>query len=186
MVESFFEIENSFKEEYCDELITISKEILEPTSIIGEPIEGYRVADGIFLPSSNSSESVSAFRSLASQLTKMPVSHQEDVHIVRYKTGGEYKGHYDFFQYAEDKSHMTKGGDRYFTVLTYLNDNFKGGRTVFPKKQVSVKPVKGKTIVWKNLFDNFQPDESSYHAGFPVTEGEKWIAIIWVRQYPYI
>jgi len=182
---SFLELENSLDLSYCDDLVEIAKNILHPAKIIGEQIEGYRTADSVFLPPTNIAESVCAFRDFASKITNFPISHQEDVHIVRYKTGGEYKVHYDFLQHLEDKSHIRDGGDRYFTVLLYLNDNFKGGRTVFPVKQISVKPKKGKAIVWKNLFDNFQPDESSYHAGFPVTEGEKWIGVIWVRQYPY-
>jgi prolyl 4-hydroxylase len=181
MIPSFFEVEDGLKFQDCNELIDAAKSKLKPASILGEQIDDFRVADSVFL-SNGCCIGANIFQSVASELTGLPITHQEMIHVVRYRAGGEYKGHYDFLQYLEDKSYLDNGGDRYFTVLAYLNDNYKGGRTVFPRRQVSVKPELGKIIVWKNLHDDFTADESSFHAGYPVTEGEKWIAVIWVRQ----
>jgi prolyl 4-hydroxylase len=45
-----------------------------------------------------------------------------------------------------------------------------------------VKPEMGKLLVWKNLNDDLSINLNSLHAGLPVTLGEKWICIIWVRE----
>jgi prolyl 4-hydroxylase len=45
-----------------------------------------------------------------------------------------------------------------------------------------VTPEMGKLVVWKNLNDDMSINLNSLHAGLPVTEGEKWICIIWVRE----
>jgi prolyl 4-hydroxylase len=177
----FYEVEQGLSWEDCDEIIYAAKDLLAPSTILGKQIEDFRVADSVFLPD-DPCIGLRSLKSLAAELTRLPESHQEQVHVVRYRAGGEYKGHYDFLQYLDDKSYLENGGDRYYTVLAYLNDNYKGGRTVFPRREISVKPELGKVIVWKNLFDDFTADETSFHAGYPVTEGEKWIAVIWVRQ----
>ena len=58
-----------------------------------------------------------------------------------------------------------------FTVLTYLNDNFAGGNTVFYdnnyNKNVEVIPKRGRTLVF---------DIDLFHAGMEVALGQKlWI-----------
>ena len=58
-----------------------------------------------------------------------------------------------------------------FTVLTYLNDDFEGGNTVFYdgnfNKTVEIEPKKGRTLIF---------DINLFHAGMEVTHGNKlWI-----------
>lgn len=56
--------------------------------------------------------------------TKFPISHQEDVQILRYQYGQKYGAHWDVF---EEK------GPRAATVLVYLADkDLFGGETAFP------------------------------------------------------
>ena len=40
--------------------------------------------------------------------------------------------------------------------------------------------------MWTNLNENGSLDYDSKHAGLPVLSGEKWIAIVWVRQNKFI
>jgi len=121
-------------------------------------------------------------------LTNMPAAHQEQLQVVHYDVGGKFTPHYDA---CDDKPEVCarldeNGGQRYATLLIYLNDGFEGGGTNFPKIGKSVVPEKGKAV----LFFNVSDDESraiipeSMHEGAPVTRGEKWVANKWVRVKP--
>ena len=77
---------------------------------------------------------------------------------------------------------MKMGGQRYATFLLYLNDDFTGGETGFPKRDIKVKPEKGKAALFFNLEkDNKNKLDDSYHAGLPPDTGVKWMCNVWVR-----
>jgi prolyl 4-hydroxylase len=69
-----------------------------------------------------------------------------------------------------------------YSCLFYLNDDFDGGETDFPKVNYRVDPQIGKLVIWKNLNDDLSVNYNSLHAGLPVISGEKWICIVWVRE----
>ena len=118
----------------------------------------------------------------------MPIENQEAIHVVNYKIGGEYKEHHDFFHATSEdfNSHVSRGGQRSYSLLFYLNDDFDGGETKFVKDNLIIKPKQGKLLMWTNLNENGSLDYDSKHAGLPVLSGEKWIAIVWVRQNKFI
>ena len=69
-------------------------------------------------------------------------------------------------EYDRDTGAMSK-----FTVLTYLNDGFSGGHTVFYddhfRRTVDVTPVRNRTLIF---------DIDLFHSGQPVESGTKyWI-----------
>jgi len=76
---------------------------------------------------------------------------------------------------------MKRGGQRAKSALVYLNDDFTGGETEFPKINIRVSPQKGKLVLWDNTFEDGNPDHDSLHAGLPVISGTKYIAVIWIR-----
>ena len=49
-----------------------------------------------------------------------------------------------------------------------------GGRTVFPRIGVSVKPIAGSAIFWYNLLETGEPDRLTLHGACPVLYGTKW------------
>jgi len=104
--------------------------------------------------------------------------------FIRYQVGGQYKLHHDFFHPNTDyyEECVRRGGQRKKTALIYLNENFKGGETDFPKLNTRVTPKTGKLVVWDNLDDQGNPLKDSLHAGLPVTEGTKYIVVIWIRE----
>lgn len=85
-----------------------------------------------------------------------------DTHLVRYIPGNFYAPHTDT---GADVN------DRYFTVLCYLNDSFRGGETTFLSLNHSVKPQCGKAIVFPSTY---------VHCAEPVDEGEKYILVSWL------
>ena len=78
-----------------------------------------------------------------------------------------------------------KSGNRTHSFLIYLNDDFKGGETKFIKQDRIVTPETGKGLLWTNTIDG-ELLKDSEHAGLPVTEGYKYILIIWVRENKFV
>jgi hypothetical protein len=87
---------------------------------------------------------------------------QTEVEIIRYSAGGHYRPHADA---ALDVS------DRYFSVVCYLNDDFRGGRTLFPALRYASVPEPGKAIVFPSRY---------VHCAEPVEGGEKFIQVSWM------
>ena len=66
----------------------------------------------------------------------------------------------------------------------YLNDEYRGGPTWFPRVRQRFKPEKGKALLFSNLTpDGKARDRLAIHAGAPVTQREKWISNQWIRQH---
>jgi prolyl 4-hydroxylase len=118
------------------------------------------------------------------RLVGVPRTMFEQVQVIRYDgTNGEkYDAHYDAC-YGCDRNGLDV--PRLYTVLVYLAcDECEGGATAFPNLDVSVDPVAGRAVVWKNLDENGVA-KWSFHAGTPVTKGVKWAANVWVRTVDY-
>jgi len=114
-----------------------------------------------------------------------PINHEtdlEDIQIVRYGVNGKYDPHYDGTECGKDVGVDCFANQRIATVLMYLNDDFKGGETKFPRFNVDVKPKKGKALFfWVSEPNSRLVYDETLHGGNPVIEGEKWIATQWIR-----
>lgn len=85
----------------------------------------------------------------------------------KYKPGDIFGLHTDTGLYFD----LSKGEKSNYTLLIYLNDNFKGGRTIFYdncfQKIVEIKPKKGMALLF---------DINLWHKAEEIYEGEKyWI-----------
>lgn len=132
---------------------------------------------------------VAALSQKVANLVGLPVSYQESLQVARYLPGGKFEPHYDACDEKADNCRGMNGrsGPRYATVLIYLNDNFTGGTTSFLKLGITVRPQKGKAI----LFYDVDPRtlkilDKSFHAGDALVSGEKWISNKWVHLKPWI
>ena len=172
----------------CQELINFSLPRLKDLVVMtedGQKPTSKRTGQGVFIQ--DSIQPIIKAREIVSKLTNLPVENQELPNVVNYKKGNSYKPHYDFF--TEDKffqNYLQNGGQRKYSCIFYLNDNFKEGGTFFPEYNILVKPKLGNLIIWSNLGSNGKPNLNSLHTGLPVKEGEKWILVIWVRQFRII
>lgn len=99
----------------------------------------------------------------------------EGLRVVHYKKGGLFKVHQD--------SHKEHENDRVHTFIFALNDDYEGGETIFPNLKKSFKLKKGDALSFDTLDSWGGITEDALHGGEPVTSGEKWIAIIWERQF---
>lgn len=172
---------NFLNKEWCDFLIDTTKDKYEKMSVVGgeEKNNGARIADGVWL--SNDSETSKVIKERISKVTNLPTENMENVHVVKYELGGEYKPHFDYFNVKSHAKQLERGGQRIKSVLVYLNDDFEGGETQFPKLKLTVKPQIGKLIVWDNVLEG-KENPNSIHAGLPVTKGTKYIMIVWIRE----
>ena len=99
----------------------------------------------------------------------------ESLRVVHYKKGGLYKPHQD--------SHEEYENNRVHTFIFALNDDYEGGETIFPNLKKSFKLKKGDVLSFDTLDSWGGITEDALHGGEPVTSGEKWIAVIWERQF---
>ena len=113
----------------------------------------------------------------------MPLGHFEAATTLHYAVGQQITDHYDFIDprtpnYAEER--RTRG-QRAITFLIYLNDDFEGGETVFPKLELSHKGRTGDGLYFVNALDDGEPDLRTVHAGKPPVHGEKFILSQFIR-----
>lgn len=175
-------IDNVLSSSECDELIELGNPSLKTATTLGEHISGYRTADGSWLY--EETPLTQKIKQIISTMTGTPKENQEFIHIVKYEIGGEYKEHHDYFPPNQSYTEQSLGvaGQRTTSCLFYLNDDFEGGETLFPIRNIKVTPRKGRLLIWNNVDINGIEDSESLHAGLPVITGTKYIAIIWIRE----
>jgi len=115
----------------------------------------------------------------------IPVMHQEPTNILHYTPGQEYKPHFDFIDpgVGHFARELQSVGQRTVTFLIYLNDDYEGGATAFPRLDWSFKGKAGDALAFWNVTDG-RPDPTTLHAGTPTTSGVKWLFSKWVRDRP--
>lgn len=115
-----------------------------------------------------------------------PVSHQEPTNILHYEVGEQYKPHFDFIDpgEAQFQHELQRVGQRTLTFLVYLNDDYEGGATAFPRLDWSFKGQAGDALIFCNTLPDGRPDKQTLHAGTAPTSGVKWLLSKWVRDRP--
>lgn len=184
-------IEGFLSDEECEHLIQISKEKLERS--LGFDLESgenkkvsIRTSWHCWLPR-RQDETVTRIESRIAGLTGIPPENGEDLSILRYQIGQEYKAHHDYFdpQFAGSSVALGRGGQRRSSVLLYLSDVEEGGETFFPLLNIAVSPKRGRLLWFENVRADGSLEPKSLHAGMPVKAGEKWLATKWLREGPF-
>ena len=106
--------------------------------------------------------------------------------ILHYAPGETFAAHFDYLDPTEPAyaRELANRGQRTDTFLIYLNDDFSGGETHFPRIDVSHKGARGDAILFSNVDAAGQPDEDTMHTGLAPTSGEKWLFSQWIRAFP--
>ena len=115
--------------------------------------------------------------------THLPVPIFEPMQALHYAVGQQFKPHHDFLDPNAPgfAGQLRRYGQRIATVLVYLNDEYSGGETVFPKLGLTYRGSAGDALFWTNVDRSGQPDHLTTHAGTPPTAGEKWVISQWIR-----
>lgn len=121
-------------------------------------------------------------------LTNSSCENAEKIQIVKYQPGGFYKEHHDSSCYdrPECVEFEKNGGQRKFTMLISLSDQFEGGATRFPLLNRDYKLSICDGLLFHCLErDGNKGHPKALHAGMPVISGQKYIANVWLREHKY-
>jgi len=115
-----------------------------------------------------------------------PLTHFEAPAILHYEPGEQITPHFDFIDpRAPDYQQQIKvQGQRVFTFLLYLNDDYQGGETAFPKIGIEHRGRVREGLLFSNVDAGGNPDLRMLHAGKAPTNGEKWILSQFIRRRP--
>ncbi|HEV7689927.1 MAG TPA: 2OG-Fe(II) oxygenase [Hyphomonadaceae bacterium] len=116
--------------------------------------------------------------------TSLVVHQQEVPHVLSYEPGQEFRPHVDYLnpEIVAYQQELSVIGQRVATALTWLNDDFDGGETEFPRANMRFRRKPGDAILFLNVLQGSKaPDPMSMHAGLAPRRGKKWILSQWVR-----
>ena len=134
---------------FCDLIIQSASERLKPAEVVGKN-NGVRIADDTWLTEKEVPE-LKSLREWIAGTTSLPIENQEAGTVIRYSPGGKYELHYDYFKsdVPDQKEELNYGGNRVYSFLVYLNEDFEGGETYFPHHNLKVQPEIGKAVLWQ-------------------------------------
>jgi prolyl 4-hydroxylase len=177
--------ENILSDSECQQLKALAKEHLKPSTVVGAA--DIRKSDQAWLPHLLN-ETVHQIAQRVASIVNKPLTHAEQLQVVRYQVGGKFDAHYDTFSPSTQlgRTYLSNGGQRIVTALLYLNSvTTGGGETFFPSLNFEVAPKEGSLLVFENCIKNTDhPHHLSLHGSRPLTKGEKWIATLWFREKP--
>ena len=126
---------------------------------------------------------IQVLRARIAAATNLPLPVFEPAQVMHYSVGEEFRPHFDFL--TEDAegwaAQLARFGQRIATFLIFLNEDYDGGETDFPKAGIRHRGRKGDALFWANVDTANAPDPMTLHAGRPPTRGEKWILSQWIR-----
>lgn len=184
-------INNFLSDAECEALINLSSTKLLPSTVIdvvsgGRKIHELRTSDGMSFKRGEN-ELINQLESRIAELVNLPIENGEGIQVLNYRVGAEYRPHYDYFPENETgvKKLLEQGGQRFVTLVMYLNDVEEGGETIFPELKLSIVPKRGSILYFSYSNTLGQLDEKTLHGGVPVITGTKWVATKWIRKNRY-
>jgi len=116
----------------------------------------------------------------------VPMVQMESTAILNYQPGEQISNHYDFVDtdLPNYEQEIADNGQRIITFLIYLNDEYSGGETAFPKLEFEHRGTAGEGLYFVNALPDGAPDLRMLHAGKPPLTGEKWIVSQFIRNRP--
>ena len=118
-------------------------------------------------------------------------SQAEPPNIIKYQPGDYFKPHVDGFSPihfalahtgASDRLiELNSAGNRTWTLMLYLNDDFIGGQTNFPLMSIAFIPKPGLLVGWKNTYSSEVIPES-LHQSTEIISGFKYVLVVPFRE----
>jgi prolyl 4-hydroxylase len=168
------------------QIIAEAISVMQRSEVVGQhgkgQVNSVRTSFGMFITSTIVAAN-EKLRSLVASLAGVPVENIEATQVLRYEPGQFYRAHPDYFWEGQTE-HLNRGGQRFATVLTWLNDVENGGETSFPQAQggaLSLKPRAGSSILFYNVKPTGEIDVTSMHEAHPPTNG----SVCWIRPHKF-
>lgn len=107
----------------------------------------------------------------------------EPPEVLHYSPGEQYRLHVDFFHVSVPHfaELVRQRGQRVMTCLIYLNADYEGGETDFPKLDFRFRGATGDALIFSNVGADGCGDMNTAHAGLAPTRGAKWLFSQWIR-----
>lgn len=178
------EIENFITSQESKYLINMIDRFAQRSMVVGQ---GNKMIDYSSQRTSSTSNLISddpTVESIQLRIARylgIQVSKGESLQGQRYEQGQFFKSHVDYFSKSDYDKNCLSSGNRTFTFMIYLNDNFNGGTTNFKHLNMEIVPKAYKGVVWNNLQHGI-PNEYMHHSGEEVTNGVKYIITSWWRE----
>ena len=168
-------VENFISPEICEWIIHWSRARLEPAKSYDN---GRSVCNHMTVNPELDFIVTSVIHRIAA-ITKVPTNGKEGTSVLRYLPGENFEPHFDFLDPSNPAlaAQILKTGQRVFTFIIYLRDDFEGGETYFPKAEYRFKGRKGDAVFFRNLTAEGVPDLKALHAGLAPIGGEKWVFV---------
>jgi prolyl 4-hydroxylase len=173
----------------CQSIIDAANRSLARSEVVHAPgqsgVNSVRTSYGMFLSWEDQKLPANQrIRKIVSTLMGVNEVNIEATQVLRYVEGQFYKMHPDYF--AKGSEHLSRGGQRFATLLFWLNEVKEGGETQFPLASVEIRPQKGSGVMFYSMTLDGEEDPSSQHEAIPPGPGEtKWVAVSWVRQHEF-
>lgn len=160
-------------------------------------ISDHRTSDTALLPQQD--PIVRRIISRASSLQGYtPLQNHETLQLTRYKSGQQFKPHWDHYQ---DQPVPINKSQRLTTIFAILDASCSECGTRFPNllvdwskedsrwcqfvdcnsTEITIRPIPGNAIFWKNLNVSNEGDYRTLHAGLPPLNGTKVGLNIWTH-----
>ena len=175
-----YKISQFLTSDECDRLIQKSSSNLTPCLIKSEE-SGVVQMDPTIRTSSNANipqNEVPSITEKIKRLTNCSEKQLEIYQVLKYEKGQEFKPHTDGFEGPITACGFFQSG-RIATLFTYLNDVEDGGKTIFNKIGLEIKPEKGTAIVHFPMTLDLIEDKRTEHEGSMAVD-EKWIMTTWI------
>lgn len=180
--------DNFIDEALCAWLIERGRPLQEQ-SLIYDPNTGQPVTDpgrtnsaGAFKLSDLDMPTILLRQRIANTIG-VDVRHFERTSVFRYEVGQTFGEHADYIS-RDFSAEIRQRGQRPYTFIIYLNDEFDGGETHFLTLDKRVRGKAGDAVFWRNVSEDGEPDLTTMHAGAPPTRGEKWLLSQFIRDKP--
>lgn len=180
------EYHNWFSAEECKKVLKLRKKlpfyegrVADHTTMTSRVDHSMRKAYSYKITGSENLFFAQLSQRVAKFLNLSNVNQLEPPVFVRYSDGGHFALHSDRFPIVNSHGVMT---NRKATMIVYLNNDFEGGQTAFPRINVTVDPAPGKAIVFEHgphFAQTFHP--LMLHRGEPVIAGTKFILCFFIR-----
>lgn len=176
----------------CGDLIDLARPRMKRSSVVhhaeGVRIDEARTSSGCHFQRGEVAL-VADIEQRIAELTGIPVENGEGLQVLHYLPGQHYVPHWDYFPPESPSSadivRPELGGQRVATFIAYLNTVPFGGETEFPRAGVKVAAVQGNACFFSYCTADGQLDPLTLHSGNAVIDGEKWIAVKWLREGRY-
>lgn len=179
-----FIVESVLTPEECKQIIEKATPHFKRSEVISEnPIDDVRTSETAWISKTDPLAQKVLLK--ACQITGKKLEHCEDLQVVKYGPGNQYKAHHDACVEGDGLCTKMSGktGQRIGTLLVYLNNDFTEGETDFPTYGKKFKPSVGSAVFFRPLGKfSGEAHPKALHAGLPVGEGTKYVCNAWVRQ----